>query len=72
MFAISRTRTFIIAELSERAADGRLLVELRRIEREGHDVADVRHEAGRWRIYAYDRRFRHDYGLTSFRRRSSD
>jgi hypothetical protein len=72
MFATSRTRTFIIAELSDRAADARLLVELQRVEREGHGVADVRHEAGQWRIYAWDRRFHRDHGLTSFRRRSTD
>ena len=70
MFATSRT--FVIADLSERAADEQLFVELQRVEREGHGVADVRHEAGRWRIYAYDRRFRRPEGLTSFRRRSTD
>jgi|KBSMisStaDraftv2_1062788.scaffolds.fasta_scaffold7014462_1 hypothetical protein len=65
-------RMFVIAELSELAADRSLVSELRRVEREGHGVADVRHEGGRWRIYAYDRRFHHDQGLTAFRRRITD
>jgi hypothetical protein len=66
-------RTYIVREVSEQDSD-QIVEELRRLERAGVRVADVRHEDGIWRIFAFERRF-HDQsplGLISYRRRQDD
>jgi hypothetical protein len=63
----------MVRQLSERDADN-IVLELRRVQRDGYEVADVRHAGDAWRIYAVDRRF-HDAqrgGLFTFRRRATD
>ena len=65
-------RTFVLRQVSERDSD-RIVTDLQHLEREGHEIADVRHEGALWRIYAFDRRF-HDAqaGMIAFRRRATD
>jgi hypothetical protein len=65
-------RTFVIRQVPDRDSD-HVVADLHHLEREGHEIADVRHEGSLWRIYAFDRRF-HDAqaGLISFRRRATD
>ena len=65
-------KTFVIRELSEQGADN-IGTEIQHLQREGHEIADVRRESASWRIYVYDRRFRgHAESVLAFRRRDSD
>jgi hypothetical protein len=66
-------RTFVIRQVRERDSDD-IVTDLQRLQREGHEIADVRHEGEVWRIYAFDRRFRDASSETAitFRRRATD
>jgi hypothetical protein len=66
-------RTYLIREFSEREAD-QIMAELQRMERDGHQIADVRHTGTSWSVFAHERRFRDQtsLGIISFRRRASD
>ena len=66
-------KTFVIRQVRERDSDD-IVTDLQRLQREGHEIADVRHEGAVWRIYAFDRRFRDAPSGTaiSFRRRTTD
>ena len=69
---LDRRRSEVLAA-ARREAD-EIVAELRRMERAGHRIADVRHSGAAWRIFAHERRF-HDgasLGVISYRRRASD
>lgn len=67
-------RTYVIREMRESEADD-IVREMHRVRGAGHEIADVRHEGGVWRIFAHDRRRVRELetvGMISFRRRSAD